>query len=109
MKTLQIRNLRSILLAAGLLGTAGSLFGQVVFTEDFNDNDISDWTAGCERVNSFGDSCSTPVTVGGAVQLNAHGSCRQDPFDGAASTLTKTIPLANGSYILSYTVSHSTT
>ena len=108
MKTLPIRNLRSIVLAAALLGTAGRLFGQV-FTEDFDDNDISDWTAGCERVNSFGDSCSTPVTVSGAVQLNARGSCREDPFDGVASTLTKTIPLANGSYILSYTVSHSTT
>ena len=30
MKTLQIRNLRSIMLAAALVGTAGNLFGQVV-------------------------------------------------------------------------------
>src|SRR5688572_28740475 len=115
MKTLRIGNLRSIVLAAALLGTAGSLFGQVVFTEDFNDNDISDWAAGCERVNSLSgdpsidDFCSAPVAAGGVVQLSAHGSCFQDPFDGVASTLTKTINLANGTYILSYDVSHSTT
>ena len=115
MKTLQIRNIRSFVLAAALLGT-GSLSAVVpVFTEDFSDNDISDWTAGCERVNSVSgdpaidDFCSAPVAAGGVVQLGAHGSCFQDPFDGVASTLTKTINLPNGTYILSYTVSHSTT
>jgi hypothetical protein len=87
---------------------ASSLFGQIVFTEDFNDNDITDWTAGCERVNSGGDFCSTPVAAGGVVTLNAHGSCRQSPFDGVASTLSKTISLPNGTYNLSYEVSNST-
>jgi hypothetical protein len=93
----------------GCLALAASgLFGQIVFTEDFNDNDISDWTAGCERVNSGGDFCSAPVAAGGVVQLNAHGSCRQSPFDGVASTLAKTISLPNGTYNLSYDVSNST-
>jgi len=112
MKTLQIRNLRSIVLAAALVGTAGNLFGQVVFTEDFNDNDISDWTAGSENLDNFGgtpDVLFPPVVVGGAVQLEAKASCFSDPFDGLASTLTKTINLPNGSYTLSYDVSQSTT
>jgi len=109
MKTLKIRNLRSIVLAAALLGTAGRLFGQVVFTEDFNDNDISDWTAGSENLDNPGDNLFVPVVVGGAVQLQAHASCFTDPFSGLGSTLTKTINLPNGAYNLSYDVSQSTT
>ncbi len=90
---------------------ASSLFGQTVFTEDFNDNDISDWTAGSERLNNFNppaDTVFTPVAAGGMVQLRARGSCFSDPFDGVASTLAKTISLPNGTYILSYDVSNST-
>src|SRR6266542_2552123 len=109
MKTLQIRNLRSILLAAALLGTAGSLFGQVVFTEDFNDNDISDWTAGSINLDNPGDVLFPPSAAGGAVTLRAQASCFTDPFSGLGSTLTKTIALPNGAYTLSYDVSQSTT
>jgi hypothetical protein len=91
---------------------ASSLFGQTVFTEDFNDNEISDWTAGSERNNhpfgTFPDIVFTPVAAGGMVQLQARGSCRSAPFDGVASTLAKTISLPNGTYILSYDVSNST-
>ena len=107
-----IRNLRSFLLAAALMGTAGRLFAQVVFTENFNDGDISDWTAGSERDNNSGgtpDIVFAPVAVGGEVHLHAKGSCFGPDFDGVASTLAKTIPLPNGAYTLSYDVSHSTT
>src|SRR6267154_2032067 len=97
MKTLPIRNLRSIVLAAALMGKASSLFGVVpVFTEDFNDNDISDWTAGSENLDNPGDVLFPPVVVGGAVQLEAKASCFTDPFSGLGSTLTKTISLPNG-------------
>jgi len=112
MKTLHVRNLRNFLLAAALLGTAGSVFGQVVFTEDFNDNDISDWTVGSENLDNFGSSPDIlfpPVAAGGVVQLEAKASCFSEPFSGLASTLTKTISLPNGTYILSYDVSQSTT
>src|SRR6266545_4419939 len=112
MKTLWIRNLRSLVLAAALMGSAGSLFGQTVFTEDFDDNDISDWTAGSERNNNAGgtpDIVFAPEAVAGEVHLHAEGSCFGPDFDGVASTLTKTISLANGSYSLSYDISHSST
>ena len=109
MKTLRIRNLRSFVLAAALMGTADSLFGQVVFTENFDDEDISDWTAGDENLDNPGDTVFPPSAVGGQLTLHARASCFTFPFSGVASTLKKTIPLANGTYSLSYTVSHSTT
>ena len=110
MKTLWIRNLRSIVLAAALLGTANHLFGvTVVFTEDFNDGDLSDWTAGAENLDNPGDNLFPPVVVGGAVQLEAHASCFSEPFSGLGATLSKTISLPNGSYTISYDVSQSTT
>jgi len=109
MKTLPIRNLRSIVLAAALLGTSGRLFGQVVFTEDFNDNDISDWTVGSENLDNPGDVLFPPSAAGGAVTLRAQASCFTEPFSGLGETLTKTIALPNGDYILSYDVSQSTT
>ena len=104
-----IRNLRSFLLAAALMGTAGRLFAQVVFTENFDDEDISDWTAGDENLDNPGDTVFPPSAVGGQLTLHAQASCFTSPFSGVASTLKKTIPLANGTYSLSYTVSHSTT
>src|ERR1044071_8915241 len=109
MKTLPIRNLRSIVLAAALLGTAGRLFGQVVFTEDFNDNDISDWTVGSENLDNGGDVLFPPSAAGGAVTLRAQASCFSFPFSGLGETLTKTIALPNGAYTLSYDVSQTTT
>jgi len=109
MKTLQIRNIRSFVLAAALVGTAGNLFGQVVFTEDFNDNDIADWTAGSINLDNPGDVLSPPSAAGGQVTLRAHASCFTDPFSGLGETLTKTITLPNGAYNLSYDVSQSTT
>src|SRR6266496_3528780 len=101
MKTPHVRNLRSFVLAAALLGTADSVFGQVVFTEDFNDGDISDWTAGFENFDGAPDILFAPLATGGAVQLEAKASCFSEPFDGLASTLTKTISLPNGTYTLS--------
>src|ERR1043166_5458836 len=110
MKTLPIGNLRSIMLAAALLGTASRVFGvTVVFTEDFNDGDISDWTAGAENLDNPDDNVFPPVVVGGAVQLQAHASCFSEPFSGLGATLSKTITLPNGSYTISYDVSQSTT
>src|ERR1041385_2319524 len=112
MKTKPIRNLHSLVLSVALMGTAGSGFSQVVFTEDFNDGDISDWTAGSENLDNFNgtpDILFPPVVVGGAVQLEAKASCFSDPFSGLGATLTKTISRANGTYILSYDVSQSTT
>jgi hypothetical protein len=114
MKTLRkltIRNFYSLVLAAALIGTGGNLFGAVVFSEDFNDNDISDWTIGSERFDHpFGtpDILFDPVAAGGVVTFHAIGSCFSPPFDGLASTLTKTITLPNGTYTLSYDASHST-
>jgi len=96
-------------LAAALVGTAGNLFGQVVFTEDFNDNDIADWTAGSINLDNPGDVLSPPSAAGGQVTLRAHASCFTDPFSGLGETLTKTINLPNGAYNLSYDVSQSTT
>src|SRR6266508_3081662 len=55
---------------------ASSLFGQIVFTEDFNDNDISDWTAGSERLNNFNppaDTVFTPVATGGDREIFVNG------------------------------------
>src|SRR5262245_39195731 len=109
MKPLPIRNLRSIVLAAALLGTADRLFGQVVFTEDFNDNDISDWTAGSENLDNGDDVLFPPSAAGGTVTLRAHASCASDPFTGLGETLTKTITLPNGTYALGYDVSQSAT
>lgn len=106
-----IRGLRSFLLASALVGAAGHVSGQVVYSEDFDDGDISDWTAGSERFDHpFGtpDVIYAPVAVGGAVQLHAKGSCFSAPFSGLAATLSKTIPLANGTYYIQYTVAHST-
>ena len=109
MLKLNINNLRSAFVAAAPLAASSNGIGQVlVFTEDFDDGDFSDWTFACERNNNpFGDECYPPEAVGGAVQLHAKGSCFSPPFDGIAAT--KTILLPNGPYYITYTVSHSTT
>jgi len=106
---------KSFIISSIMLGclalAASSLFGAVVFSEDFNDNDISDWTAGSERFDNFicdPDQLFPPSAATGAVALHPIGSCLCPPFDGLASTLTKTITLPNGTYTLSYDVSHST-
>jgi len=107
---------KSFIISSVMLGclalAASSLFGAVVFSEDFNDNDISDWTAGSERLDNntppYPDQLFPPVAAGGVVTLHPIGSCFFAPFDGLASTLTKTITLPNGTYTLSYDVSHST-
>src|SRR5262249_62164552 len=97
MKTLRkltIRNLYSLVLAAALMGTGGNLFGAVVFSEDFNDNDISDWTIGSERFDHpFGtpDILFDPVAAGGAVKFYALCFCFRPPFRWLSSSLPKNI------------------
>ena len=96
MKTLRIRNLRSFVLAAALMGTADSLFGQVVFTENFDDEDISDWTAGDENLDNPGDTVFPPSAVGGQLTLHARASCFTFPFSAWLRHSKKQSPSPTG-------------
>lgn len=97
----------------GILG--GLALATAVFSDDFSAPTLSAYTAGCERANAFGDSCSSNLDTAifqsapQSAHLLGHGSCRRSPFDGVASTLSRTILLGNGNYLLKYKARHTTT
>lgn len=75
------------------------------FFDDFDDGDVSDWTAGCERNTTSGEYCNQGVSTrnwspGYSMTLLEHGSCFISPYNGAASTMSKTVTLTNYDYVL---------
>jgi len=96
----------------GTLGVHGVASAAEVFRDAFND--LTNWTAGCERAATSGEFCNRSVWTAdfqsppASAQLGAHGSCTVNPFDGAASTLTRSIALPNGTYKFEYRVRNTT-
>ncbi len=77
------------------------------FFDDFDDGDISDWTPGCERATSSGEFCTQTVSTqnfspGYSMQLYESGSCFVSPYNGAASTMTRTVTLPNYDYVIDF-------
>lgn len=99
-------------LALGSVLFAGPALAQApVFTADFDDGDLSAWSASCERENNFGfygDRCLPPRADGGALSLAARSSCFSGPFDGVGVSLHTPVELAAGEYLVRHRVSHST-
>lgn len=99
--------LKTTLAVCFLIG-AGWAYGDPVFVEDFDDADISDWTAGCLRLDHSGDTCFAPSAVNGGVELRGRGSCFSAPFNGVAATLSKAVALPNGKYSVSADITQAT-
>lgn len=78
------------------------------FFDDFDDGDISDWpTLNCERALTSGEYCNQSVDTrywspGYSVHLFEHGSCFTSPYNGAASTISRTVSLPNYDYVIDY-------
>ena len=102
--------------AAGIIGVAGvsSLaLAASVFSEDFGGT-LAGYASGCERVNHPGEACSSSLdttvfqSAPQSVHLVGHGSGFSAPFDGVAATLSRSVSLANGVYVLDYMARHTT-
>jgi hypothetical protein len=78
-----------------------------VFIEDF-DSGIGAWTPGVERNDHRRDAPNPPAYASGGAVLSSKSSCFSSPYNGVATTLTRTIALPPGAYSLSHLVSHST-
>lgn len=98
---------RLALWTLALLFVHGVASAQVVFFEDFAAG-IGAWVAGVERQDHPGDAPNPPAAVAGGAELSSQSSCFSPPFNGVATTLTRTIVLPAYTYSLRNTVWHST-
>jgi len=114
MRTQTAKSGLALLGTVGLGSLGGLALASTVFVEDFSAPTLSAYVPGCERQDVSGESCASNldsavyVSSPQSAHLSGHGSCFVPPYSGVASTLSRTIPLANGGYILSYKARHTT-
>ena len=73
-----------------------------LFYDNFDTSSFSNWTGSDFNINSFGESASQSTSTDKYVspfysaKLHSYSSCMLGPFDGAGSTINRTLSLSTG-------------